>query len=125
VLRVKPHRFFRRDDSTIMLELDINVAQAALGDKISVPTLEGEEELAIPAGTQSGEVFKLRGLGVPYLRRNGRGDQLIMIHVLTPTKLTKKQTQLFSELGATLGKEVVHQPEKGLFQKLRDTLGLA
>jgi molecular chaperone DnaJ len=123
VLGVKPHDFFRRDGSNILLELDINVAQAALGDKIKVPTLDGEEAFAIPAGTQSGEVFKLRGKGVPHLRRNGRGDQLIIIHVLTPGRLTKRQKQLFEELGKTLGRETVHQPEKGLFQKLKDSLG--
>jgi len=123
VLNVKPHRFFRREDSNILLELDVNVAQAALGDKIKVPTLDGDEELTIPAGIQTGDVMRIRGKGVPHLRRNSRGDQLIMIHVLTPTKLTKKQRQLFGELGQTLGKEVVHQPEKGLFQKVRDALG--
>lgn len=124
VLHVKPHPFFRRDDTNIMLELDINMAQAALGDKIRIPTLDGEEDLSIPAGTQTGDVIRLRGKGVPHLRRNGRGDQLVMFNVSTPTKLTKKQKQLLEELGRTLGKEVVHQPEKGLFQKLRDALGI-
>jgi molecular chaperone DnaJ len=124
VLHVEPHAYFRRDDINILLELDINVAQAALGDKIKVPTLDGDEDLAIPAGTQTGEVFRLRGKGVPHLRRNGRGDQLVMTHVLTPTKLTRKQKQLLEDLSETLGKEVVHQPEKGLFSKVKDALGL-
>lgn len=124
VLHVKPHIHFRREDSNILLELDINVAQAALGDKLMVPTLDGEEELIIPSGTQTAEVFKLRGKGVPHLRRNGRGDQLIMIHVLTPTKLSKRQRELLKELSKTLGKEVVHQPEKGLFSRVREALGL-
>jgi len=124
VLHVTPHDFFRREDSHIWLELDLNIAQAALGDKIKVPTLDGDTELAIPAGTQTGEVFRLRDRGVPFLRRNGRGDQLVMVHVLTPTKLTKKQKELFAELSETLGKEVVHQPEKGLFSKVKEALGL-
>jgi molecular chaperone DnaJ len=124
VLHVSPHTYFRRDDSNILLELDINVAQAALGDKLKVPTLDGEEELAIPAGTQTGEVFKLRGKGVPHLRRNGRGDQLVMVHVLTPTKLSKKQKDLLQELSKSLGKEEVHQPEKGLFSRFKEALGL-
>jgi molecular chaperone DnaJ len=123
-LQVQSHDYFRREDTNILLELDINVAQAALGDKIKVPTLDGDEELSIPAGTQTGELFKLRGKGVPYLRRNGRGDQLVMVHVLTPIKLTKKQKQLLTELGSTLGKEVVHQPEKGLFAKVREMIGI-
>jgi len=124
VLHVKPHTHFRRDDTNILLELDINVAQAALGDKIQVPSLDGLEELVIPAGTQTGEVFKLRGKGVPYLRKNGRGDQLVVVHVLTPSKLTKKQKELLTELSRTLGKEVVHQPEKGLFTKFKEAFGI-
>jgi molecular chaperone DnaJ len=124
VLRVKPHAYFRREDNSILLELDINVAQAALGDKIKVPTLDGDEDLLIPAGTQTGEVFRLRGKGVPHLRKNGRGDQLVIIHVATPTKLSKKQKVLLQELSTTLGKEVIHQPEKGLFSKVKEALGL-
>ncbi len=124
VLRVKTHDQFRRDNNTIFLELDINVAQAALGDAVKVPTLDGDEELLIPPGTQTGDTFRLRGKGVPYLRRNSRGDQVVLIHVLTPTVLTARQKELFDELGQTLGKEIVHQPEKGLFAKLRDVLGI-
>jgi molecular chaperone DnaJ len=124
VLHVKPHRHFRREDTNVLLELDINVAQAALGDKVQVPTLDGDEEFVVPAGTQTGETFKLRGKGVPHLRRSGRGDQLVVVHVLTPTRLTAQQKDLFKELGETLGKEVVHQPEKGLFKKLKDALGI-
>jgi molecular chaperone DnaJ len=123
-LHVKPHSHFRRQDTDILLELDLNVAQAALGDKITVPTLDGKEQLVIPAGTQTGEVFKLRGRGVPHLRRNGRGDQLVMVHVLTPTKLSKEQKDLLTELSKTLGKEIVHQPEKGLLEKVKEAIGL-
>jgi molecular chaperone DnaJ len=89
-----------------------------------VPTLDGDEELTIPAGTQTGETFRLRGKGVPYLRRNGRGDQLVMVHVLTPTKLTVKQQELFKQLGQTLGSEVIQQSEKGFFDKLKDAFGV-
>ncbi|MCL7452306.1 MAG: molecular chaperone DnaJ [Anaerolineae bacterium] len=124
VLHVKPHPFFRRENNDIMMELGINVAQAALGDKITVPTLDGEEELTIPSGTQTGEVFRLRGAGVPYLRRNGRGDQLVMVQVMTPTKLSTEQKHLLAELGKTLGKEVIQQQDKGFFDKLKDALGI-
>lgn len=124
VLGVKPHPHFRREDNNILLELGINVSQAALGDKIQVPTLDGDSDLAIPAGTQTGQTFRLRGKGVPYLRRNGRGDQIVMVNVLTPTKLTARQKDLLQELGATLGKEVVQQAEKGFFDKLKDALGI-
>lgn len=124
VLHVQPHAHFRREDSNIWLELAINISQAALGDRIVVPILDGAEELSIPAGTQTGEVLRLRDKGVPHLRRNGRGDQLVMIHVLTPTKLTGQQKRLFKELSETLGKEVIHQPEKGLFSKVKEALGI-
>ncbi len=124
VLRVKPHSHFRRRDTDILLQLEINVAQAALGDLLTVPTLDGDEELAIPAGTQTGKVFKLRGKGVPHLRRNSRGDQLVMVHVLTPTRLSDYQKDLLTELSKTLGKEVVHQPEKGLLDRVKEAIGL-
>lgn len=124
VLHVKTHEFFRREDSNVLLELDVNVAQAALGDKIVVPTLDGDEELVIPAGTQTGEVFRLKGRGVPHLRRNGRGDQLVAVHVMTPTKLTREQKELFARLGKTLGREVIHQPGKGLFDRVKEALGV-
>ena len=124
VLRVKPHDYFHRQDTDILLQLDVNVAQAALGAKFNVPTLDGDQELVIPAGTQGGDVFKMRGKGVPHLQRNGRGDQLVMVHVLTPTKLSQQQKDLLTELSKTLGKEAVHQPEKGLFERVKEAIGL-
>lgn len=125
VLQVKPHSFFRREENTILLELGVNIAQAALGDKIKVPTLDGDEDLLVPPGTQTGETFRLRGKGVPYLKRNGRGDQLVMVQVVTPTKLTARQKELLCELGNSLGKEQVQQCEKGFFQKIKDAIGFS
>jgi len=122
VLSVKPHRYFRRQDNNVILELAINVAQAALGDEVTVPTLEGEEKLVIPAGTQTGKVFRLRGKGVPYIRRNGRGDQLVIVQVAIPTDLSDEQKRLFKDLAKTLGKEVIPQEEKGLLEKIMDFL---
>ena len=75
------------------------------------------------SGTQSGKVFRLRGKGIPRLRRNGRGDQLVVIQVTVPTRLTDEQKRLFQLLSKTLGKEVIPQTEKGVFEKLRDALG--
>jgi len=120
VLDVTPHAYFRRRDDNIVLELGINVAQAALGDEIAVPTLDGDEKLTIPAGTQTGKVFRLRNKGVPHLRINGRGDQLVVIDVMIPTGLTAEQKKLFKELSKTLGKEVVPQREKTFLDKLKD-----
>jgi molecular chaperone DnaJ len=123
-IAVEPHRFFVRQDNHLVLELSINVAQAALGDVITVPTLNGEEELTIPAGTQTGEVFRLKAQGVPYLRRPGRGDELIIVTVDIPKKLTPEQRELFESLGDTLGKEIIAQREKGFLDRVRDALGL-
>ena len=122
VISVRRHPYFKRQDSNIFLELPINVAQAALGDEIEIPTLDGTEKLIIPAGTQTGETFRLRKKGVPYLRGEGRGDQLVTVYAVTPKKLTPEQRQLFEQLGKTLGKEVIPQGEKGFFDRLKDVL---
>jgi len=95
-----------------------------LGDEIAVPTLDGDEKLMIPAGTQTGKVFRLRNKGVPHLRINGRGDQLVVIDVMIPTGLTAEQKKLFKDLSKTLGKEVVPQREKTFLDKLKDVFSI-
>jgi len=123
VLKVERHPVFRRRESDILLDLHINVAQAALGDTISVPTIDGTEQLVIPPGTQSGKVFRMRGKGVPHLRRNGRGDELVTARVEIPKRLTPEQKALFEELAQSLGRERVGEAEdKGFFGKVRDAL---
>ena len=119
-LHVKPHAFFRRQDADVELDWVLNVAQAALGDEIMVPTLEGEEKLSIPSGTQEGKIFRLREKGIPYLRRNGRGDLLVNVHLAIPTNLTEKQKKLFMELGETLGKDIKPQHNKGFFERVKE-----
>src|SRR3990172_1741181 len=84
VLDVKPHQFFKRRENDILLNLDINVAQAVLGADIQIPTVDGDEKLKIPAGTQPGKVFHIRNKGVPHLRRTGRGDELVIVNVAIP-----------------------------------------
>jgi molecular chaperone DnaJ len=128
VIRVKPHPYFRRQDETIHLELAINITQAALGDEVEVPTLDGKEMMTIPAGTQTGDTIRMKGKGAPRLRRDGsnagRGDQLITIQARTPTNLTNHQRHLLLELGKTLDREVVPQKEKSFFDRIRDALGV-
>ncbi len=129
VLNVAPHEYFQRRGDDIILVLQVNVAQAALGDEIAVPTVDGETTLQVPAGTQPGKEFRLRGLGVPKLDRSGRGanvgrgDQLVLLQVAVPKHLTPEQRELFQQLSRTLGKEVVPQKDKGLFGQLKDALG--
>ncbi len=122
VLEVQPHQFFKRRENDILLNLDINVAQAVLGAEIDVPTLDGDEKLKIPAGTQPGKVFTLRNKGVPYLRRKDRGNQLVIVNVAVPTKLTKEQRELFEKLAESLGTTVKPQ-EKGFLDWLNEALG--
>lgn len=124
VLHVTPHPFFRRRDYDILLNLNINIVQAALGDEIMVPTLEGEEPLEVPAGTQTGSVFRLKGKGVPRLQRSGRGDQIVIINVVVPTHLDANQRRLLTELGKTLGSEVTPQADKRFFDRLKEALGI-
>lgn len=122
VLDVQPHKFFKRRENDIFLNLDINVAQAVLGAEIEVPTLDGNEKLKIPPGTQPGKIFQIKGKGVPYLRRSGRGDQKVIINVAVPTKLTKEQRELFEKLAESLGTTVKPQ-EKGFLDWLNEALG--
>jgi molecular chaperone DnaJ len=96
-LHVKPHEFFKRRDTDIICEIQISFVQAALGDKISVPTLNGDKPLEIPKGTQPGDIFYFKGKGIPSLRTRGRGDQIIQVAIKTPTHLSKKQEAILKE----------------------------
>ncbi len=121
-IQVKNHKFFRRRDNDIVLDLDVNIAQATLGAEVEIPTVDGNAVLKIPAGTQPGKVLRMRGKGVPHLRRNGRGDQLVVINVDIPTRLTSEQRELFEQLANSLGSEVRPQ-ERSFLDWLKETLG--
>ena len=96
-IHVEPHDFFERDNSDVICRVPISFVQAALGDTISVPTLEDEKKLRIPKGTQYGDVFRFNGEGIPSLRTGRRGDQIIQVIIKTPTSLSKKQESLLKE----------------------------
>jgi len=96
-IQVKPHEFFRRDNTNVICQVNISFVQAALGDTIEVPTLNGKKALEIPKGTQPGDVFRFKGEGIPSLRSNRRGDQLIQVIIKTPVGLSKKQESLLKE----------------------------
>jgi molecular chaperone DnaJ len=121
-VKVKPHKYFRRRGNDVLLDLNINVAQAALGADVKVPTLEGDTKLNIPPGTQPGKVFKLKSKGIPHLRTSGKGDQLVMVNVEVPTRLSSEQRKLFEGLADTLGSEVLPQ-ERSFLDILKDVLG--
>jgi molecular chaperone DnaJ len=123
LLDVKPHKFFKRRENDILLNLDINLAQATLGAEVRIPSLDGEDTLRIPAATQPGKVIKLKGKGVPHVRRkDARGDQLVIINVEIPAKLTNEQRELFEKLAGTLG-TTVRPKEKGFLDWLNEALG--
>lgn len=122
IVHVKPHRYFRRRNSDVIVDLEINVAQAALGAKVNVPTVDGDALLTIPAGTQTGKVIRMRGKGIPHLRRNGRGDQKVIITVAIPRALKPEQRELFEQLADTLGTEVLPQ-DRSFLDRFKDLLG--
>jgi len=99
-IHVATHDFFERQDTNIFCRVPISFVQAALGDKIEVPTLNGQKELQIPKGTQPGDVFYFHGEGIPSLRSKRRGDQLVQVDIKTPTHLNKKQEMLLREFAA-------------------------
>ena len=121
-IQVKAHKYFRRRETDVLLDLDINVAQAALGADVEIPTVDGPAKLKIPAGTQPGKVLRLRGKGVPHLRGNGRGDQLVIVNVDIPARLNNDQRKLFEQLAKSLGSEVRPQ-ERSFLDWLKETLG--
>lgn len=118
VFHVKPHEFFERDGDDIYCEMPLTFAQAALGDEIEVPTLHGKVKLKIPAGTQTGTKFRLRGKGAPNVHGYGVGDQHIIVKVVTPTKLTEKQKQLLREF-AEIGGSIPDEQHESLFDKVK------
>ncbi len=118
-LSVKEHQFFERHENDLHCTIPINVAQAALGAELTVPTLEKPHALKIPAGTQSGAQFRLRNQGVAVVNGHGRGDIVVHVDVKVPTRLSREQKDLFEQLHETLPAE--NEPsEKGIFEKVKD-----
>jgi molecular chaperone DnaJ len=122
VIYVREHPLFSRQNNEVICDIPISFPQAALGVEIEVPTLDGKVKMKIPAGTQSGGVFRLRGRGIADLRGVGRGDQLVRVVVEIPRKLTPKQRELLEEF-AGLGEEGLTPMIKGFFDKVRELFG--
>ncbi|UTR09344.1 molecular chaperone DnaJ [Evansella sp. LMS18] len=119
VFNVKPHEFFKRDGDDIHCEMPITFVQSALGDEIEVPTLNGKVKLKIPAGTQTGTHFRLRGKGVPNVRGMGQGDQHIKVKIITPKKLSEKQKDLLREFAEISGTEAPDEQSENFFAKVK------
>jgi molecular chaperone DnaJ len=114
----QPHPHLARRGQDLVYELPVSVPQAVLGDRITVPTVEGEEQIEVPAGTQSGKVLKLSGFGVPHVRTGRRGDQLCVVRVVIPSHVNAKDHKLYEQLGERDGKPA--EVKRGFFDHLRD-----
>ncbi|MBQ9763014.1 MAG: molecular chaperone DnaJ [Phascolarctobacterium sp.] len=118
-LYVKPHKFFERDGTTVLCEVPINIVQATLGADIKVPTLDGQVTMKVPEGTQPGKVMRIKGKGIPSLRNGSRGDQLVRIKVVVPTKLSDKQKDALRKF-ADISKDNINPEEKSFMDKVKD-----
>jgi len=116
-LRVQPHDRYRRIEDDLVTDVPISIAQAALGTKIQLPTLDGDEELVVQAGTQPGHAFVLRGRGVPRLHGRGRGDLRAIVRVEVPAKLSSAESDLLRQYAELRGEVVADAG--GLFSKIK------
>jgi molecular chaperone DnaJ len=120
VIHLAEHERFERQGSNLYVSLPITFAQAALGSDVFVATIEGEEKIKIPIGTQTGTVFRLKGKGMPVLGGRGHGDLFVSVSVVTPTSLTREQRKLLEQLAIVENKDL---EDKGLVDKVRDIFG--
>jgi molecular chaperone DnaJ len=118
--RIESHPHFERRGQELIYELPVSVAQAVLGDRITVPTIDGEHTLEIPAGTQDGRVIRISGMGVPHVRSGRRGDQLCVVRVVIPTHLSSKERKLYEQLDGRTGRPA--EVKKGFFDHLKEAL---
>ncbi len=119
-IHVKPHKVFERDGSDVRIEAPISFSEAALGAELSVLTLDGDETLTIPAGTQAGMEFRLRGKGIPHLNQRGRGDQVVKVRVKTPKRLNDEQRRLLTELSEYDESDAEHV---GIIGRIKEAFG--
>jgi molecular chaperone DnaJ len=117
------HDLFERHGDDLLIQVPISMSQAVLGATVSVPTLDGSVDLKIPAGTQSGKLFRVRNSGIKHLRSQGKGDQIVRVHVWTPTKLDRQAKELFARL-SELETVSAPKPSKSFLDKLKESLGV-
>ena len=122
IINVNPSDKFTRDGSTIYYTLNISFVQAALGDTVEVSTVHGNVEMTIPAGTQTGKTFRLKGKGAPRLRGGSQGDQHVTVKIVTPTKLNDAQKEALLAFAKASGDEKIAPQKKGFFNKVKDAL---
>ena len=117
-VRVKPHPQFRRDGTTVLYEQPVSFFQAAMGAELEIPTIDGKVKYTLPAGTQPGTTFRLRGKGIPELRGRGRGDQYVTVRVQVPTSLNSEQKEALRAFAQSMGEDLPEESGlKGFFDK--------
>ncbi len=121
MVHMAEHPVFARDGSDLFMEAPISFSQAALGDEIEAPTLDGKALVKIPPGTQTGTVFRLKGKGLPDVRGRGLGDQFVKVTVVTPSKLSSEQRDLLKRFGQSIGSYEKSAPKKTFFSGFRKT----
>jgi molecular chaperone DnaJ len=122
VVHVREHPIFVREETEVLCEVPISFPQAALGAQIDVPTLDGKVKMKVPAGTQTGKVFRLKGKGIPHLHGGGRGDQHVRVVIETPTQLSREQKDLLERFLEVSGEDSNPQ-SKSFFAKVRELFG--
>ncbi|MBN2241432.1 MAG: molecular chaperone DnaJ [Acidobacteria bacterium] len=122
IIYVEEHPFFQRQENNIYCQVPVSIVQAVLGAEIVVPTLEGEEKIKIPEGTQTGTVFRLRNKGIVSLGGRGRGDQFVTLNIVVPAKLTREQRQAYENLAKVSHDDELIQ-ERNIFDKVKDIFG--
>ncbi len=122
VVHIKEHEVFEREESNLFCEVPVSFSVAALGGEVNVPTLDGQAQLKIPAGTQSGTAFKLRGKGVPSINSHNRGDLIVRVAVEVPTRLNAEQRKKLEEFAALMGEENTPM-HKSFFEKAKEFFG--
>jgi molecular chaperone DnaJ len=124
LVRVTEDERFVRDGNDLVSVLDVPAPAAALGTSVSVPTLDGHEEIDVPPGTQPGTLVSLRGKGMPAVGRARRGDQRVVLNVVIPRNLSERQRELLAELGESLTEENLAEPAReSLFSKVKRAFG--
>ena len=118
-INVRPHPIYERKGDDVWCEIPLTFAQAALGHEVTVPTLDGKVTYSVHEGTQPGDIFKLKGKGIPHLNTRGRGDQYVRVTIEVPKNLNQKQKDLIKEFDAAAD-EKNYQKRKGFFEKLKE-----
>ena len=121
-VKVQDHPELRRRERDLVMDLEISFSQAALGDRVTVPTVDDEVEITIPPGSQTGDTVELKGMGLPPLHGGRRGRQIVNFRIATPTELDEEQRRLLMELALRRGEQIEPPEHEGFFERVKKVL---